>query len=241
MNRPLLEIFTTSWNEECTILELISFYRGLVPNCLITVQDNMSTDNTEKLCKDNNVKFTTFDTQGKMDEKTLINLRSNSWKNSEAIYVITCDCDELVDISELELLKNLSNNQWNITKCNGVELFGNDKNIKDANYGIYSKGYSKTVLWMKDAIKESILSPGNHTSKFIPNAGYELKYNEFPPNLYHTKWMDYDKGIKRQNQIKNKGVSQDSIFKGWNFHYNLSDSHHQSYWENGMKNRIKVK
>lgn len=241
MERPLLEIFTTSWNESNTVLELINFYRGLVPDCLIHVQDNMSTDDTEQICKENNVKFTTFDTNNQMDEQTLINLRNSTWKESKAHYVIVCDSDELVEVKKEDLIENLKNLKWTVTKCKGIELFGNDKSFKDANYGVYSEGYSKKVLWLKDAILNSLLAPGSHTANFIPNEGFQIIYNQNSPNLYHTKWMDYNNGIARQKQIKEKGVSQHSKSKGWNFHYNLNESVHFDYWNKGMKNRIKVK
>ena len=240
-DKPLLEVFTTSWNERNTILELINFYRSLVPDCLIHVQDNMSTDDTEEVCKENNVKFTSFDTDNKMDEGVLIKLRNNSWKNSNAHYVIVCDSDELVEVNKEELLSNLNDIKWTVAKCKGVELFGNDKQFKDAKYGVFSEGYSKKVLWLRKAIKESILSPGSHTANFIPNEGFQIIYNENPPFLYHTKWMDYEYGINRQKQIKEKGISKESKSKGWNFHYSLSEQKHFDYWQNGMRNRKKVR
>lgn len=241
MERPLLEVFTTSWNERNTILELINFYRSLVPDCLIHVQDNMSTDDTKQVCKENNVKFTTFDTNNQMDENTLIHLRNSSWKNSTAYYVIVCDSDELVEINKDKLVENLKDLKWTVAKCKGIELFGNDKSFKDANYGVYSEGYSKKVLWLKDAIQQSSLAPGSHSATFIPNKGFEILYSQDPPVLYHTKWIDYKSGIARQNQIKQKGVSQHSKSRGWNFHYGLPESSHLDYWKKGMENRIKVK
>lgn len=241
MKRPLLHVFTTSYQEVKTIMELITFYRERIPNCLITVYDNMSDDNTEQICKENNVEFIQFDTNGKMDEKTLIELRNNNWKNSEANYIIVCDSDELVDITEKELLDNLENPSWTVSKCKGVELFGNDKFFKDAYYGVYSEGYSKKVLFLKDAIESMNFEAGSHKANPTPNLGFGVIYNENPPKLYHTKWQDFEEGITRQNMIKNKGVSEDSKKKGWNFHYNLSDNIHKDYWQNGFNNRIKIR
>lgn len=244
--RPLLEIFTTSFNEKFTVQELITFYREKVPDCLITIQDNMSDDGTDVIAKENNCKFIQFDTEGKMDEKTLINLRNNSWKDSEAYYVCICDSDELVNVNKEELLANLDNmrNQqsyWNVCKTNGIELFGHDKFFKDATMGLYSEGYSKMAIFIKDAISTMNYGAGSHNASPIANEGYEIKYMENPFELYHTKWQNFEAGIKRQNEIKIKDVSADSKSKGWNFHYSLDNEAHKSYFDAGVKNSVKVK
>jgi glycosyltransferase involved in cell wall biosynthesis len=240
-NRPLLEVFTTSFQESKTIKELIDFYRERIPGCLITVQDNMSTDNTKEICEENGVKFIQFDTNDKMDEKTLIHLRNTSWKNSTAKFIIVCDSDELVDVTEEDLMFCDKVKTWNVCKCDGVELFGHDEFFKDSFYGVKSEGYSKTILFHKDSINSMNFAAGSHTCHPTPNEGHSIVYTQYPFKLYHTKWQNYEEGIKRQNFIKLRGVSDDSKSKGWNFHYSLPDSEHKKYFDNGFEKRIKIR
>lgn len=241
-NRPLLEIFTTSFNESKTIISLIEFYSARVPDCVINVQDNMSTDDTELICgKYDNVKFTTFDTGGKMNEHTLIHLRNNSWRNSIAKFIIVCDSDELVDITEHDLKECEENKSWTICKTVGYELFGHENESPIEYYGIRSEGYSKTILFYRDAINVMNFSPGSHNCSPVPNEGFSIIYNPNEVNLYHTKWQNFEYGIKRQNEIKNKGLSQDTIARGWDYHYTLPDAEHIKYFNNGYNKRIRIK
>lgn len=238
--RPILEVFTTTHQEKDVVEDLIKFYNKRIPNCVITIQDNLSTDGTKEMCqKYQNVKFTTFDTGGKMSENKLIELRNNSWKNSNAKFIIVCDSDELVDVFEEDLVECEKLNLWTVCKCNGVELF-DYKPFEDGEfYGVQSNGYSKTVLFFKDAIKTMNFQAGSHGCSPQPNSGYIVKYSEKHYNLYHTKWQNFDYGIERQNYIKNRGQSSDTP-KGWNFHYSLPDSEHEKYFKNGYNNRIKI-
>lgn len=236
--KPLLEIFTTTYNMESSIKEFIDFYRNRVPNCNIMIYDNMSVDNTVNICRENNVNTVSFDTQGKMDEKTLIEIRNNCWKNSQAEFIIVCDSDEFVTITEKELLEAT----WNISKCKGIELFEeNWMPIEEYTEGLFSEGYSKKVLFKKNAIQEMNFAPGSHSCSPIPKQGIQLIWNENPPFLLHGKWRSWENGRIRQNEMKIKGVSEDSKRKGWNFHYSLPDSDHRNYFMNGINNKIKFK
>lgn len=234
----LLHIFTTSWNDQRGMGEFITWYRNKVSNCKITVYDNLSDDNTKQIALENNCEVFDFHTDGKMDEKTLIEIRNNCWKNSDCKYIAVVDLDELIDIDLEELENNII---WTVNKCNGVEIFGHNKLFRDSFYGVYSLGYSKKVLWLKEAIREPNLEAGSHNSSPIPNEGFEIIYNENPFKLYHTKWQDWEDGLARQKQIAEKGISQDSKSKGWNFHYGLDENTHRNYFENGVVNSIKIK
>ena len=237
MQRPLLEVFTTTFQEPEVLLELIQFYRKRVPSCLITVQDNESTDvRMKEISETHGCKFTTFSTGGKMDENTLMKLRNNSWKASDAIYVLVVDSDELVDIDESTLRTNLLKFEWYAIKCKGYELFGNDEN--DFYFGTPSEGYSKQVLFIKDLVKETNYGPGSHVSNFICYHAHKLKVsNTF--NLYHTKWQNWARGLERQAVIATRRSSND-IQNGWNFHYSLPESSHKNYYDNGVLNSVNI-
>jgi glycosyltransferase involved in cell wall biosynthesis len=240
-NKKLLEVFTISYQESDTIMELINFYRERVPDCIINVLDNMSTDDTEKICKENNVNFSQFDTGGKMDEQTLINLRNNSWKNSDAKFVVMCDSDELVDVNQKDLEECYENNTWNVCKCIGYELYGYDKHFKDAFYGVHGGGYDKVALFRRDQIEEMNYSPGSHSCDSKSKNGVPIIFCQKSVSLYHTKWMNFEYGLKRQNMIKEKGRSEDSISKGWDYHYELPDSDHIKWFTTLYDVRIKIR
>jgi len=237
--QPLLEIFTTSWNEHRTVEKLINWYRDRVPDCAITVFDNESSDygSTRRICEIYEARFMTFSTDGKMAEEVLIQLRNTAWKSTAAKFAIVCDSDELVDISESQLLSCGDGEKWNLCKCHGVELFGHDADLCGEFWGIDSEGYSKSVLFYAPAVDSMNFFAGSHSCSPAMNPGYEQKWCEEKINLYHTKWQSWEKGLVRQNEIKNKGISQFSQDRKWNFHYSLPDSAHEEYFRNGYEKR----
>jgi glycosyltransferase involved in cell wall biosynthesis len=235
MNKSV-EIFSTFWNEENIIQDFIDWYRTRLPDCKITIIDNQSDDKTVELAKLNECNVISFDTNGYMDEKTLIDIRNTIWKNSESEWVIVVDSDELVDINQ-EILNNLD---CNVVKCIGYEMFGSGEPISELKYGCPSSGYSKAVLFNRLQINRMNFGPGSHTEKPVAERGYNVKYAERGLNLYHTKWRSWENGIERAHALA-KRRSEHSMKMGWNFHYGLSDQKHKEFYDNGIKTRIKVR
>lgn len=244
--KPLLEVFVTTWNEEKIIEDFINWYRQRVPDCLITVWDNESDDKTVEICKAMNCTTNTFSTRNQMDEKTLISIRNTAWKNSKAEYVCIVDADEWVDLDRCMLQDNLNlpednDEKWNICKCSGYEMFGEqgDK-MDDLLYGVTSAGYCKPILFKKDEIANVSFAAGSHGANPVPQEGKQIKWKKGFPKLYHTKHRSFEYVIERHGLLAARR-SQDSRAKGWNFHYGLPYEQHLDYYSNGMKNRIRVR
>lgn len=239
-NQPLLEVFTTSWNEPETVERLILWYRHRVPGCLISVCENTNTwaqTKTTDLVSKYSIKLGMFDTKEKMDEDHLIWIRNTIWKGSTAKFVIVCDSDELVDVTEQDLLACNDGEEWNLCKCHGVELFGHEAADGGRFFGVDADGYSKSVLFHRASVESMNFAAGSHTCSPTMNMGYLPKWNPAQINLYHTKWQDWDRGLARQHQIRDRGVSEQSVRNGWNFHYSLPDFAHEEYFRNGYEKR----
>jgi len=235
----LLEVFTTTWNEPETLEKLIKWYRLRVPDCKITVNDNESIDlgRTADLCRKYGCSLFSFSTGGKMDEGALIYLRNNVWKNSSAQFTIVCDSDELVDVTKSDLLACEDGRIWNLCKCNGIELFGTNEDEPESMYGSPAVGYCKSVLFHRASVVEMNFAPGSHTCSPVMRNGFLQKWSEKRFNLFHTKWQNLAAGLTRQHMIHAKGRSQDSIGKGWGFHYDVADEEHYKYFQKGFEKR----
>ena len=172
-----------------------------------------------------------------MDEQTLMNIRNNCWKDSEAQWCLVVDADELVDVNVLCLENWLED----IIQCEGYEMFGTEEDtIQTLTQGCKSAGYCKPVLFKKDSFKEINFAPGSHTCSPEP-VGKDFSTNPtISVNLYHTKWRSWTNGFERAKLLAERR-SNHSRMNGWNFHYGLDESIHRDYYENGMKNRIKVR
>jgi glycosyltransferase involved in cell wall biosynthesis len=235
MNRSV-EIFGIFWNEQEIIQDFIDWYRVRLPNAKITIIDNESDDKTVEIAKNNGCEVISYNTNGFMDEQTLMNLRNNIWRNSNSEWIIIVDSDEFVDITHDILDKS----NWNVAKCVGYEMFGEGEPIEELLYGCQTDGYSKSAVFNKNEIENMNFGPGNHTERPTPKSGFLVNFAENRPNLYHTKWRSWSNGINRAH-ILSKRRSEHSDKMGWNFHYGLPDSKHSEYYGNGIKNRIKVR
>jgi len=58
--------------------------------------------------------------------------------------------------------------------------------------------------------------------------------------MYHTKWRSWTNGIERARLLA-KRRSEHSKKMGWNFHYELDESIHKDYYENGIRNRVNIR
>lgn len=219
----MITIYTFTWNEPETLKRFINWYRRLIPDCNIVVYDNQSDDNTIEIAENNKCEVFSFDTNDQMDEKTLIYLRNNVWKEARTPFVLVVDSDELVHIDE-QKLKRLLSTDYTIFRCIGYEMLNMFK-------GVQTDGYSKPVLFRADKIEEVNFAPGSHNCD--PKG--TIVWNEYTIPLYHTKWIDWDYGIKRQEQLA-KRRSKHSKEMGWNFHYELPIQDHANYVENLIKN-----
>ena len=77
----IVNVFIFCFNEEILLPHTINHYKWCLPNCIITIIDNMSNDSSEEISKLKACKVIKFDTGGKMDEFKKIDMANNVWKN----------------------------------------------------------------------------------------------------------------------------------------------------------------
>jgi hypothetical protein len=237
-SKPLLEIFTVCWNESKILPDFIKWYRDRISDCLITVYDNNSDDNTFGIALDNECKVIPFDTGGYMDEQTLMDIRNNCWKESKAKWCLVVDCDELVEVNTKLLQEEYFTDVFH---CEGYEMFGTEEDIVETlTQGCKSAGYCKPVLFQPERLVEINLAPGSHSANPITKEGAPVCWTKGKVNMYHTKWRSWTNGIERARLLA-KRRSEHSKQMGWNFHYELDESIHLDYYTNGIKNRVKVR
>jgi hypothetical protein len=235
---PLLTVVVTTYNMQDSIEEFINFYRNRVPASQFLVFDNQSTDNTKKVAEDMGAQVFDFNTGNKMDEFFLMNIRNKAWKLVDSEFMLVVDADEFATITT-EFLETAD---WNICKCVGIEIFSEEwLPIEDYTHGELNERYSKIVLFRKSDILETNFESGSHQANPIPNTGKELKWCTTPPFLIHGKWRCWKSALHRQNEIKTKGITDESKRLGINWHYMISESEHLSYFQKGLKNSIKFK
>ena len=138
-----VNIFLLCYNEELLLPYTITYYKTKFPNCIITIFDNYSTDKSCEIARQKGCKIKQFDTGDLQDEWIFMQIRSNLWKEFvKEGWVIMCDMDEWLDITEEELIKEDQKGTTIIT-TQGFEMLGESKkeDLSDINLFAIKKGF----------------------------------------------------------------------------------------------------
>lgn len=216
----MVTVHIITYNEEVMIGFCIEHYRKKFPNCIIKVYDNYSTDNTVAIAEGYGCEISNYNSYDKFDEKTLLKLKDTCWKNSETDWVVVCDCDELIDIDQEELI-NEEQNGTTLFKFTGYHMVntGDTINLNEICYGYSDDMYDKILLFNKSKISEINYRPGCHTAK--PKG--IIKYNSINYNMLHYKYLGAEYTVNRYRLFANR-LSALNIEKKWSYHYTEHES-----------------
>ncbi len=149
-----ISIFLLCYNEELLLPYTLKYYRTNFPSAEIYLVDNQSTDNSVKIAEEAGCKIRSYDSDGQQDEQLLIWVRSHIWKEFvKEGWVIMCDMDEWLNITEAELEEE-DRKGTTIINTQGVNMVGeakavdfSDINIFDIKKGVYDENYSKRICF----------------------------------------------------------------------------------------------
>lgn len=186
-----VEIFTVLKNAEYILPLYLKHYQKNFPECKINIYNNNSTDSSLVLCKDAGCIIKNFPVY---TEYNLQDFKNNIWKQSQAEWIIICDVDELVQISQYGL--NTLNVDVNIIKFRGYNMTG-EGNPEGFDYGFLCSPYDKCCVF-KNTIQEINYSIGAHLCTPSPNPIYSDK--EFKLFHYNQSWFSFDNFSKKYDK-----------------------------------------
>lgn len=211
----MITIYTIAYNEELQIQFTIDHYRKRFHDCKIVVYDNMSTDNTALIAKNNNCVVIPYDTNNTIMDSKYLEIKNNCWKTASTDWVLICDVDELLDINESQLQEEAFHGNT-IIKSKGFNMINMEDNydLDNITYGVRSEPYDKYYLFNKAYINNINYMPGCHKANPI---GLIKLSNEYY-NAYHFNFINIDLSIKKYKEY-GKRLSPENIKNGWGFHY----------------------
>jgi hypothetical protein len=187
-------VFLLCYNESVLLPHTITHYKRNIPNCIITILDNESTDNSINIAKTLGCNVETFSTNNMLDEFKQTNLKNNCWKHIKNGWIIVADMDEFLCITEEELYQEL-NNETTILSIQGLEMIGesnkldlSDIQLNEITKSITSNIESKNLCFYRNDIIDMNYNLGGH--KCSPEG--KLK---FSCTIYYNKHM-YNLGLK---------------------------------------------
>lgn len=230
-NRELkntITIYTIAYNEEIMLPFMIDWYRKRFPNCHIVVYDNESTDNTVKIALEHDCELITYCTNNQLCDSKYLEIKNNCWKTAKTDWVLVCDVDELLEITQEEL-ESENNLGFTVITSKAYNMYNlsSEETIENTNYGVRAEQYDKIYLFNKSKIKEINYEPGCHyASPKGKISKSKLKYN-----LLHFSYIGEQYVINRYKRNSSR-LSEENKKHGWGIHYNDN--------EQTIKNKFEV-
>jgi glycosyltransferase involved in cell wall biosynthesis len=216
-HHPTVEVFTFTYNESLYIDYLVKWYSARFKNLTITVYDNHSTDDTVVKARALGCNVVSWG-DVEFTQEQLTEIKNSCFKNSGADYFLICDVDELLDVSDLDLLAKEPSTIQGI----GYQMIGNSEmEFSLIRLGARDTMYDKYFLFKKSDLLEINYDIGAHSCKPIfAEAGKRKKH--LRRELYHFRWLSLDHVLNRY--LRNaKRTSPSDRAKGYGFQYFLDE------------------
>lgn len=233
----MVTIHTITYNEELMIEFFVNHYRKLFPNCVIKIYDNYSTDNTVKIAKNLGCEINYYDSNNNLSDSKFLEIKNNCWRDSKTDWVIVCDCDELIQINEKELISEDSFGTT-IFKFKGYHIMNTDDNLnlETLSFGFADKMYDKILLFNKSKIENINYNPGCHLA--YPTG--KVIYSKNTYDLLHYKYLGVKYTIDRYKLFAER-LSEENLKYGWSVHYLRKENEIIDFYAKSKQNIIKVK
>lgn len=212
---PSVEVLTFTYNESTYIDYFVKWYSLRFQNLKITVFDNYSTDNTVEraVALGCQVKYWgNFDTKSEIE---FADLKNNCFKGGDSDYFIICDIDELLDISDSDLIIN----QPTCVQGIGYHMIGDSKTkFEEIHLGVRDSMYDKCLMFKRENLLEINYEAGAHVCKPVYKEESDFAEDILRKNLFHFRWLSLDFVIERYER-NIKRVKESERLLGLDYHY----------------------
>lgn len=205
----MIELFVPTFNEEWMLPRMIEFYRTRIPDIVINVHDNGSTDRTVEIAKDLDCNVVHWETGGELRDDLLTDWKNSIWKGSKAELVVVCDADEWLDYwpGSFDAANYLAYKNVCFI-CEGYDMVAENKGVRNP---LYDK-----ILMFSPKIGDMNYGLGAHTASPSVGTGHG-------PRLFHMKYtMPVDLLVKKYKAVSER-MSELNKEHGWGFHYNFDE------------------
>jgi glycosyltransferase involved in cell wall biosynthesis len=225
-----------AFNESILMQFMIDHYRSRFPNCKFIVYDNESTDNTVDIILNNKCQVQQYSSNKQIDDFKLREHKNNCWKGADTDWVLVCDVDELLDITEKDLIDEISKGTTLIkSEAYTMVNMEDNYNISNIKYGLRDSNYDKMFLFNKKYIKEINYECGAH--KCYPIG--QIKYSDTQYKMYHHRFIHPDLCVARYKLTADR-LSEANKRAGMGSYYFNSESGIRQEFQNRRNIAIKV-
>lgn len=205
-------VFSICYNEEWLLPYFFRHYRFAER---ITIFDNMSTDGSAAICRQNGAQVCHFETDDSLATGLNTVIKNECWQHCGLDWVIVVDLDEF--IYHHNITHYLSRQTASILISKGYEMVsdrlptGSGQIYDEIRWGVPSPMYSKWCVF-QPKIKVINFGPGAHKARpHVPAAHSELK-------LLHFKHLNVD-WLYQRHLERRKRIPEWNKLKRWSGHY----------------------
>jgi glycosyltransferase involved in cell wall biosynthesis len=229
-----IEAHIIAWNEAEIIGLVIKHYQKFCNH--ITIYDNYSSDSTQLIAESMGCDVKKFGIKGQLDDQAYLDVKNNCWKDSDADWVIVCDCDEILfESNDFDLGRYLGEIKPHLVKPYGWNVYSEGMPIEDITEitnGYYFENYSKCVLF-SPKLKEIGFKPGAHICE--PKADFDIQKSVFMNEksglyLLHYKNIGGVERLLKRNTEYRKRLSYNNKKMGYGIHYHDSEDKIRKEW-----------
>lgn len=208
-----ITIHTVTYNEELLIQLMIDHYRTRFPDCHIVVYDNQSTDRTVEIAKANGCELRYYNSNNQVNDQMLWDTKNTCWKSAETDWVLVCDLDEMLDITEEQLIAEDARGTTKIKcECWHMVNMENNLDVRSITYGARNPKdtvYDKDLLFNKKYVDINYI---NNDCHFTNSRGRIV--NSKPYKMYHYKYVNPDIFVNKQKTSAAR-LSEVNKQNGW--------------------------
>ncbi len=212
----------------------------MFPSSDLYLVDNYSTDNSCTIAEDNGCKVIKYDTKNSHDENILLSIRSHKYKEYVTnSWVIMCDMDEWLDMTEAELLEE-DRKGVTVIKTQGVNMVGestrvdlSDIQLSDIKLGFLDENFSKRICFKYPDVSMEYWY-GAHKCWPIGRAVYSEK--AYYMRHYNYLGAEYLADKYRKRYERNEQSRQ----KGFNTHYKNTREEAIQFYEECLKRATSI-
>lgn len=180
-NIPTVEVHIVAYNEEMILPYALRHYKTFAAR--IVVHDGGSTDRTRDICCEYGVEIENFDTDGKINDVLLKQLKENCWKGTTAEWVAVVDADEFLYFPDhpKNSLDQYEQQELAFVKPTGFEMFsdtlptGNGQIYDEIKQGAAdNKWYAKPILFSAKRVESVDYMVGAHECRAVLKNGLRM-------------------------------------------------------------------
>ena len=164
----IINIFIICYNERILLPFTVNYYKNIFPNCIITIYDNESSDDSVEIAKSLGCNVISWSSDNENNAFMKRDISNNCWKTVKDGWVIVIDMDEWFYISEDNLIKEQENGTT-VLSTQGIQMIGESKSktlddidLNKIDRGLLFNSESKCVCFFKPKIKEMNYTAGCH-------------------------------------------------------------------------------